>query len=1007
MKQETANTFSEGLNYDLNPTTTPNNVLTDCVNGTFLTFNGDELALQNDAGNTTIDYKSSNIERSVNYGALYNWYTLEKIAPNGWHVPSKSDYEILLNWLDTYDPENNLWPKAGKLLKEAAFVHWLNNEYSIEGTNDYGFSAVGGGSRQSFYDENSFVGINEESRTWTTTKISDQEAYFLFEVDYDTDSASTEGGVAPTGGVALRLLKDNSIDEGTLTDIDGNIYSTIKIGDQVWMAANYICTKLADATPIPNITDNLIWPTLTTAGMCYYDNLSSNAFAETTIEVVDSVHLTEGFYPIGIKEYGGILYIVSGKKPDQVVKLFSGSGSYDKGEIVYDITFDDGIKYYYESLEVANTDPLPAQSNESWLYIGLEKDFINKYGYVEFGSYPSPAIADPKVFDGSVDYLLENVEEILDPLTPATDVETFKVALYSPKIINDSNFQAGVNVVFHSLTTLNTDNVSHSVFEYNNTLEEVINSAQFRNIYKVRLLHQLTNGFIDLTDDVWEKYAKYLYSVDSTELNQAEPFKYWFNDATFKYYCPHNFKGKLAITTELENLDDFSLVSARLVANSTQYKLSFLLDYENTTQWNQGVTPSYTLYYTLDGSDPTFDSTPLIGTINLETPTALDLFLDIELNKGKTLRYIILPNFYFDGVEIPKSDFPTQFLDEHTINGNILLTTDIETINVAIDIATYTCEVDNSGYRIVNYLNLVNSNGHFINDELVEVDNKYQYCLEGNVVESPNILMGTYTIGDDNKAVLISTNPEHALSPALQPYIEELIEATIVKTLDVNCIRVPLTINVNKTFGVTCPISVSQVDSTTGDTIFATYTTDLLNPLQFIFDVIPTINYTISPNISGVVQTTYNYTNSIPIGGADTINYGLVTYVYYDTRITSSNYDNFYRVDFSDSIFGGTLNYNTDFTIAPIPITSFVNYPINITVGIEGIQDPITYNSFHSYNYGVTQQIATYEITFAGLTNGIGDYDNIAPGLVVENLNQLFIRNQILPNTSSSGPIAE
>ena len=54
MKKETISTFSEGLNYDLNPITTPNNVLTDCVNGTFITFNGDELALQNDAGNTKI-----------------------------------------------------------------------------------------------------------------------------------------------------------------------------------------------------------------------------------------------------------------------------------------------------------------------------------------------------------------------------------------------------------------------------------------------------------------------------------------------------------------------------------------------------------------------------------------------------------------------------------------------------------------------------------------------------------------------------------------------------------------------------------------------------------------------------------------------------------------------------------------------------------------------------------------------------------------------------------------
>jgi hypothetical protein len=54
MKKETVNIFNKGLNYDLNPMTTPNDVLTDCLNGTFVTFNGDELILQNDAGNTKI-----------------------------------------------------------------------------------------------------------------------------------------------------------------------------------------------------------------------------------------------------------------------------------------------------------------------------------------------------------------------------------------------------------------------------------------------------------------------------------------------------------------------------------------------------------------------------------------------------------------------------------------------------------------------------------------------------------------------------------------------------------------------------------------------------------------------------------------------------------------------------------------------------------------------------------------------------------------------------------------
>lgn len=54
MRQETHNTFDQGLNMDINPNVTPNNVLTDSLNGTFITFNGDELSLQNDSGNTKI-----------------------------------------------------------------------------------------------------------------------------------------------------------------------------------------------------------------------------------------------------------------------------------------------------------------------------------------------------------------------------------------------------------------------------------------------------------------------------------------------------------------------------------------------------------------------------------------------------------------------------------------------------------------------------------------------------------------------------------------------------------------------------------------------------------------------------------------------------------------------------------------------------------------------------------------------------------------------------------------
>lgn len=54
-KQEAVNTFTEGLISDLNPLSMPNNALTNCLNGTLLTFNGNEQVLQNDMGNCRVE----------------------------------------------------------------------------------------------------------------------------------------------------------------------------------------------------------------------------------------------------------------------------------------------------------------------------------------------------------------------------------------------------------------------------------------------------------------------------------------------------------------------------------------------------------------------------------------------------------------------------------------------------------------------------------------------------------------------------------------------------------------------------------------------------------------------------------------------------------------------------------------------------------------------------------------------------------------------------------------
>jgi uncharacterized protein (TIGR02145 family) len=59
---------------------------------------------------------------------------------------------------------------------------------------------------------------------------------------------------------------------GSVSDIDGNIYKTIQIGSQLWLAENLKTTKFNDGTVIPNITDNIEWQNLTTPGYSWYNN---------------------------------------------------------------------------------------------------------------------------------------------------------------------------------------------------------------------------------------------------------------------------------------------------------------------------------------------------------------------------------------------------------------------------------------------------------------------------------------------------------------------------------------------------------------------------------------------------------------------------------------------------------------------------------------------------------------------------------------------------------------
>ena len=65
--------------------------------------------------------------------------------------------------------------------------------------------------------------------------------------------------------------KDNNI----VTDIDGNVYKTVTIGAQVWMAENLKVTRLNDGAAIELAESNEEWQNSAGAAFSWYDNDSS------------------------------------------------------------------------------------------------------------------------------------------------------------------------------------------------------------------------------------------------------------------------------------------------------------------------------------------------------------------------------------------------------------------------------------------------------------------------------------------------------------------------------------------------------------------------------------------------------------------------------------------------------------------------------------------------------------------------------------------------------------
>ena len=137
------------------------------------------------------------------YGYLYNWYAAvdtRHIAPEGWHVPSDVEWNILRSYLGP----NSIHIGAGGKMKETGTVHWGSPNDGA--TNESGFTALPAGYR--FGEDTDYTGffsqLQNSTYYWNSTSSTSENVEMLCQYHAMLEHVYNQ----KTYGLSIRLIKD-------------------------------------------------------------------------------------------------------------------------------------------------------------------------------------------------------------------------------------------------------------------------------------------------------------------------------------------------------------------------------------------------------------------------------------------------------------------------------------------------------------------------------------------------------------------------------------------------------------------------------------------------------------------------------------------------------------------------------------------------------------------------------------------------------------------------------
>jgi len=102
--------------------------------------------------------------------------------------------------------------------------------------------------------------------------------------------------------ICLFFLSSFGVHAQSVKDIDGNVYKTVTIGNQVWLTENLNTTHYRNGDPIPEVKTAAEWEDCyrkEKGAWCYYNNNPSNGKKYGKLYNWYAVNDSRGIAPVG------------------------------------------------------------------------------------------------------------------------------------------------------------------------------------------------------------------------------------------------------------------------------------------------------------------------------------------------------------------------------------------------------------------------------------------------------------------------------------------------------------------------------------------------------------------------------------------------------------------------------------------------------------------------------------------------------------------------------------